>query len=79
MILSAVGVLTSTVSALQLELSRKYRQRAQVHSNNINRFADLALLADRVETYRFNRRTRLIILSAIGVLTNCSCHTARVK
>eukprot|EP00959_Pyramimonas_sp_CCMP1952_P189443 3962826-Pyramimonas_sp.AAC.1 len=31
--------------------------------NNTNRFANLARLADRVQTSQFNRRTRLIILN----------------
>ena len=70
MILSAIGVLTSTVAALQLELSRKYDNAYQVDSNNTNRFADLARLTDRVQTSGLNRRTCLIILHALAVLTS---------
>ena len=71
MILSAIGVLTSTVAALHVEFSAENTDNAyQVDSNNTNRFADLARLADRVQTSGFNRRTRLIILNAIGVLTS---------
>ena len=65
-ILRAIGVLTSTVAALQLDTNNAY----QVDSNNTNRFADLARLVDRVETYGFNRRTHPIIQSAIAVLTS---------
>ncbi len=62
-ILSAVGVLTSTVAALQLELSTEARQHRQDDSNNTNSFADLARVADRVQTSACNRRTRLMILN----------------
>eukprot|EP00959_Pyramimonas_sp_CCMP1952_P076785 1604638-Pyramimonas_sp.AAC.1 len=71
MILSAIGVLTSTVAALlQLELVDNTDNAYQVDSNNTNRCADLARLADRVQTYGFNWRARLMILRAIGVLTS---------
>eukprot|EP00959_Pyramimonas_sp_CCMP1952_P036615 766117-Pyramimonas_sp.AAC.1 len=42
----------------------------QDDSNNTNRFADLARLAERVQTSGVKRRTRLMVLNAIGVLTS---------
>eukprot|EP00959_Pyramimonas_sp_CCMP1952_P190846 3991045-Pyramimonas_sp.AAC.1 len=60
----------SPIAALQLELIPENRERLQDDSNNTNRFANLARLADRVKTSRFNRRTRLIILNAIAVFTS---------
>jgi hypothetical protein len=63
-------VLTSTVAALQPSSVENTDNAYQVDSKNTNRFAGLARLADRVQTSGFNRRTRLMILSAIAVLTS---------
>eukprot|EP00959_Pyramimonas_sp_CCMP1952_P119176 2491532-Pyramimonas_sp.AAC.1 len=61
-----MAVTMSPVAVLQLGLSTENRSVCQDDWNNTNRFADLAQLADRIQTSGFNRRTRLIILSAIA-------------
>eukprot|EP00959_Pyramimonas_sp_CCMP1952_P140911 2949421-Pyramimonas_sp.AAC.1 len=63
-----MSVTMSPLAALQLELIQKTESVCQDDSNNTN-FADLAI-ADRVQTSGFDRRTRLMILSAIAVLTS---------
>ena len=65
-----MSVTKSPLAALQLELSTENRERLHNDSNNTNRCATLARLADRVQTSGFDRRTRLMILGAIGVLTS---------
>eukprot|EP00959_Pyramimonas_sp_CCMP1952_P077446 1618826-Pyramimonas_sp.AAC.1 len=65
-----MSVTMSPVAALQLELNTENGEFLSDDSNSTNRFGDLARLADQVQTSRFNRRTCLMILSAIAVLTS---------
>eukprot|EP00959_Pyramimonas_sp_CCMP1952_P254213 5310598-Pyramimonas_sp.AAC.1 len=60
----------SSVSVLQLEVCAEIQSFCQDDWNNTNSFADLARLGDRVQTSALNRRTRLIILHALALLTS---------
>eukprot|EP00959_Pyramimonas_sp_CCMP1952_P440842 9229799-Pyramimonas_sp.AAC.1 len=53
-------VRTISVALLQPELRAKMDSTSQDHSNNINSFAKLARVSDRVQTSECNGRTRLI-------------------
>eukprot|EP00959_Pyramimonas_sp_CCMP1952_P366261 7670968-Pyramimonas_sp.AAC.1 len=56
------SVRISYVALLQPKLRVKIDSTSQDDSNNMNSFANLARVADRVQTSGFNRRARLIIL-----------------
>eukprot|EP00959_Pyramimonas_sp_CCMP1952_P472112 9499514-Pyramimonas_sp.AAC.1 len=58
----SVPVRISSEALLQPELRAKIESPSQDDSNNTNSFANLARVADRIQTYGCNRRTRLIIL-----------------
>eukprot|EP00959_Pyramimonas_sp_CCMP1952_P223323 4668792-Pyramimonas_sp.AAC.1 len=68
---SGFSINSSSVAVLQLDLKyRKPRDPVKITSNNTNRFAYLVRLTDRVQTSGFHRRTRLIILYRLAVLTS---------
>eukprot|EP00959_Pyramimonas_sp_CCMP1952_P280831 5869762-Pyramimonas_sp.AAC.1 len=60
----------SSVAALQLEKVQKTESVYYNYSTNTNRFASLPKLPDSVQTSEFNRRTRLIIIHRLAVLTS---------
>eukprot|EP00959_Pyramimonas_sp_CCMP1952_P418836 8773795-Pyramimonas_sp.AAC.1 len=59
----------SSVAALARVKYRKPRASMKM-TKDTNMVANLARLAERVQTSRFNRRARPMILNAIGVLTS---------
>eukprot|EP00959_Pyramimonas_sp_CCMP1952_P425767 8918072-Pyramimonas_sp.AAC.1 len=58
----SASLIISSVAVLQLELVQKTDSTCQDDSNNTNRFANLAQVADRVQTSRCDRERRLMIL-----------------
>eukprot|EP00959_Pyramimonas_sp_CCMP1952_P408468 8560784-Pyramimonas_sp.AAC.1 len=62
MIPNQVSVRMSSVALLQPEFRAKTDSTSQDDSNDTNSFAELARVADQVQTSGCNRRTRLISL-----------------
>eukprot|EP00959_Pyramimonas_sp_CCMP1952_P247421 5172177-Pyramimonas_sp.AAC.1 len=58
---ASVSVRISSVAAAELEFSTEYRQFRD-DSGDTNSFADLARVADRVQTSACDRQTRLMSL-----------------
>eukprot|EP00959_Pyramimonas_sp_CCMP1952_P136834 2863321-Pyramimonas_sp.AAC.1 len=73
-----VSVRISSVAVVQLELSTENRH-CQDDSNNTNRSADLARVADQVQSSRCDRLTCLMILTQFCQYEHRSCPTARVE
>eukprot|EP00959_Pyramimonas_sp_CCMP1952_P424480 8890743-Pyramimonas_sp.AAC.1 len=57
------SVRISSVALSQPELRTKTDSTSQDNPNDTDSFADLARVADRVQTSRCNRQTRLLILN----------------